>query len=84
MNAGWIVGGEGGDGPRPRKKRRVLKWFTICLSLLILATAGAGYFYIEHLNGNLGRDVLNLGDSKADKSNPNAAGQTPMNILLLG
>jgi LCP family protein required for cell wall assembly len=75
-------GGEGG-GP-PRKKRRVLRWFTVCLSLLILATAGAGYFYIEHLNGNLARDVLNLGDRKLDKSDPNAAGQTPMNILLLG
>lgn len=85
MNPGDYGGGdEGGDSPRPRKKRRVLKWFTICLSLLILATAGAGYFYIEHLNGNLGKDILNLGDSKLDKSNPNAAGQTPMNILLLG
>ncbi|WP_254665839.1 LCP family protein [Streptomyces sp. WMMB 322] len=77
-------GDEGGQSPRPRKKRRVLKWFTVCLSLLILATAGAGYFYLEHLNGNLGKDVLNLGDSKLDKSDPNAAGQTPMNILLLG
>ncbi|WP_399067087.1 LCP family glycopolymer transferase [Streptomyces winkii] len=86
MDPGDYGGGgdEGGGSPPPRKKRRVLRWFTVCLSLLILATAGAGYFYIEHLNGNLGKDVLNLGDSKLDKSNPNAAGQTPMNILLLG
>ncbi|HWM39351.1 MAG TPA: LCP family protein [Streptomyces sp.] len=74
----------GADSRRPRKKRRVLRWFSICLSLLILATAGAGYLYYEHLNGNLSKDLLNLGDNKLDKSNPNAAGQTPMNILLLG
>lgn len=88
---GGGMGSDGFDGgdiegevPPPRKKRRVLRWFTFCLSLLILATAGAGYFYLEHLNGNLGRDVLNLGDRKLDKSDPNAAGQTPLNILLLG
>ncbi len=73
-----------GGGGRPRKKRRFLRWFSICLSLLILATAGAGYLYYEHLNGNLSKDLLNLGDNKLDKSNPNADGQTPMNILLLG
>nr|WP_244900562.1 LCP family protein [Streptomyces nanshensis] len=86
MGPGDHSGGEGGGGgmPAPRKKRRVLRWFAVCLSLLILAAAGAGYFYVEHLNGNLGRDVLNLGDSKLDKSDPNGAGQTPMNILLLG
>ncbi|MGH3313671.1 MAG: LCP family protein [Streptomyces sp.] len=76
--------GDGGGGARPRRKRRVLRWFILCLSLLILATAGAGYFYYAHLNGNLSKDLLNLGDNKLDKSNPNAAGQTPLNILLLG
>ena len=68
----------------PRKKRRVLRWFSVSMSLLILATAGAGYLYYEHLNGNLSKDLLNLGDNKLDKSKPNAAGQTPLNILLLG
>ncbi|GGO50995.1 transcriptional regulator [Streptomyces daqingensis] len=77
-------GFDDGEIRQPRKKRRVLRWFSICLSLLILATAGAGYFYYEHLNGNLSKDLLNLGDNRLDKSNPNAAGQTPMNILLLG
>ncbi|MEU8569640.1 LCP family protein [Streptomyces pathocidini] len=73
-------------GPRGRKrgKRRILRWFATCLALLILGAAGAGYLYYEHLNGNLIKDALNLGDSKLDKSAPNAAGQTPMNILLLG
>jgi LCP family protein required for cell wall assembly len=78
-------GGAGGTGGgKPRKKRRVLRWFCVCLSLLILATAGAGFLYYEHLNGNLSKDILNLGDNKLDKSRPNANGQRPMNILLLG
>lgn len=68
----------------PRRKRRVLRWFVVTLALLILATAGAGYFYYQHLNRNLDKDSLNLGDNKLDKSDPNAKGQTPLNILLLG
>ncbi|MFG3260554.1 LCP family protein [Streptomyces sp. NPDC048172] len=86
--------GAGPDGPyardavegqvRPRRKRRVLRWFAISLAVLILGTAGAGYLYYQHLNGNLNKDALNLGDNKLDKSDPNAKGQTPMNILLLG
>lgn len=75
---------DGGGDRRPRRRRRVLRWFSVCLSLLILAVAGAGYLYYEHLNGNLDRDALNLGDNDLDKSDPNAAGQTPLNILLLG
>jgi LCP family protein required for cell wall assembly len=54
------------------------------LTLLILGTAGAGYLYYEHLNGNIKKDKLNLGDDRAPESAPNAAGQTPLNILMLG
>jgi LCP family protein required for cell wall assembly len=78
-----------GDGLRPRGhrgrgKRRVLRWFASVVALAILGAAGAGYLYYEHLNGNLVRDDLNLGDKKLDKRDPNTAGQTPLNILLLG
>ncbi|MGW5018258.1 LCP family protein [Streptomyces cacaoi] len=69
---------------RPKRKRRVLRWSASILALLIVGTAGAGYLYYRHLNGNLGKDQLNLGERKLDKSDPNAEGQTPMNILLLG
>jgi LCP family protein required for cell wall assembly len=56
------------------------------LSVLILGTAGAGYLYYRHLNSNLKKDDLNIGDAKdrAAKTKPNAAGQTPLNILLIG
>ncbi|MET8681254.1 LCP family protein [Streptomyces sp. NPDC004647] len=78
-------GGRRRGAPRRRRgKRRILRWFATMAALLILGTAGAGYLYYEHLNGNLGKDELNLGTNRLDKSSPNADGQTPLNILLLG
>ncbi|PBC63187.1 transcriptional regulator [Streptomyces sp. Tue6028] len=75
-----------GGGGRPRRRRRILRWSATVLALLILGTAGAGYLYYRHLNGNIKKDDLNIGDEKdrAAKSKPNAAGQTPLNILLIG
>ncbi|MBO8190425.1 LCP family protein [Streptomyces oryzae] len=69
---------------RPSRGRRILRWSAAVLSVLILGTAAAGYLYYQHLNGNLSKDELNLGDNKLHRSDPNAAGQTPLNILLLG
>lgn len=80
-------GGAGGSGTdRRRRRRRVLRWSASVLALVILGTAGAGYLYYRHLNGNIRKDDLNLGDEKdrAAKSKANAAGQTPLNILLIG
>ncbi|WP_307790740.1 LCP family protein [Streptomyces actuosus] len=83
-------GGKGGAGRRGTdrrgRRRRVLRWSATVLALLILGTAGAGYLYYRHLNGNIRKDALNLGDEKdrAAKPEANAAGQTPLNILLIG
>ncbi|MEU9056582.1 LCP family protein [Streptomyces sp. NPDC048384] len=81
---GGSRGGRGSDG-RPRK-RRVLRWSATVLAVVILGTAGAGYLYYQHLNGNLKKDDLNIGDAKdrAAETEANAAGQTPLNILLIG
>ncbi|WP_395577115.1 LCP family protein [Streptomyces sp. BK79] len=68
----------------PRVRRRVLRWTAVGLAVLLVATAGAGYLYYEHLNDNIRKDVLNLGDSKVAAPTPNAAGQTPLNILVIG
>jgi LCP family protein required for cell wall assembly len=54
------------------------------LTVVILGTAGAGYLYYEHLNSNIKKDKLNLGDNGAPKATANAAGQTPLNILMIG
>ncbi|MEF9904326.1 LCP family protein [Streptomyces sp. P9-A2] len=72
----------GGGGRRPR--RRMLKWVAAVLALLLLGAAGAGYVYYRHLNGNIKQNPLNLGDNKVAEPTPNAAGQTPLNILLIG
>ncbi|MFE6778362.1 LCP family protein [Streptomyces sp. NPDC057702] len=66
------------------KGRRILLWTAGGLALVILGTAGAGYLYYQHLNGNIRKDTLNLGENRLDRSAPNADGQTPLNILLLG
>jgi LCP family protein required for cell wall assembly len=79
--------GPGGGGEaRRRRRRRALRWSATVLAVVILGTAGAGYLYYQHLNDNIKKDDLNLGDAKdrATESTPNAAGQTPLNILLLG
>ncbi|MER5429341.1 LCP family protein [Streptomyces sp. NPDC002588] len=54
--------------------------------MVILGGAGAGYLYYEHLNSNIKSDDLNLGDAKdrAARTQANAAGQTALNILLIG
>ncbi|MFI1758210.1 LCP family protein [Streptomyces sp. NPDC020571] len=73
------------EGPRPtRRRRRVLRWTAVVLAVVLAGTAGAGYLYYEHLNDNIKQDVLNLGDSKVAAPTPNAAGQTPLNILVIG
>ncbi|MFB6582323.1 LCP family protein [Streptomyces sp. NPDC056402] len=76
---------ETGGGPTRRQgRRRVLRWTASVLSLLILGTAAAGYLYYRHLNGSIQTDALNLGETKLGGSKPNAFGQTPLNILLIG
>ncbi|MEV8311652.1 LCP family protein [Streptomyces flavidovirens] len=77
---------QGGSGQRRgnRGKRRVLRWVASVLSLLILGTAGAGYLYYRHLNSILKKEELNLGDKPMAGHQVNAAGQTPLNILLIG
>ncbi|WP_190136719.1 LCP family protein [Streptomyces longispororuber] len=62
----------------------MLRWSASILAVLILGTAGAGYLYYQHLNANLETDDLNLGEHRAPAPTPNSAGQTPLNILLIG
>ncbi|MFJ9040556.1 LCP family protein [Streptomyces sp. NPDC102406] len=72
-------------GTRPRRRRhRILRWTAGVLAVLVLGTAGAGYLYYRHLNGNIKTAKLNLGEHKVAGPTPNAAGQTPLNILLIG
>jgi LCP family protein required for cell wall assembly len=78
-------GGRPGGSDR-RRGRRVLRWSATVLAVAIVGTAGVGYLYFERLNATIDRDALNIGDEKdrASESEPNAAGQTPLNIMLIG
>ncbi|MFF3687287.1 LCP family protein [Streptomyces sp. NPDC002187] len=86
-DAATETGGHRRGGPRrggKRGKRRILRWIAGTVSVLILGTAGAGYLYYEHLNSNIRKGERTSAKGGAQKSAPNAAGQTPLNVLLIG
>ncbi|MFD7437375.1 LCP family protein [Streptomyces sp. NPDC059861] len=71
----------GRRGRRPAKKpkgRKAVLWTGGVLAFLLVAGAGAGYLYIEHLNGNItsvADDGASTGGFQKDKA---------INILLIG
>ncbi|MFJ7147177.1 LCP family protein [Streptomyces sp. NPDC100445] len=64
-----------------RRGRRVLKILGICLSTLIMVTAGAGWWFYQHLDGNIHSVAL---DGKGGAEQADAFGRTPINILVMG
>ncbi|GGP65567.1 LCP family protein [Streptomyces abikoensis] len=84
---GTDAGTEAGDakgGARRRRIGRIARWTALGVAVTVLGVSGAGYFYYQHLNDNIRKNKLNLGDKQLDRSAANAAGQRPLNILLLG
>ncbi|MFD5483096.1 LCP family protein [Streptomyces hawaiiensis] len=72
----------GRRGRRPAKKaskgRKILLWTGGTMAFVLVAGAGAAYFYIEHLNGNIASvsdDGASTGGFQKDKA---------INILLIG
>ncbi len=64
-----------------RRGRRVLRILAICLSTLVVLTAGAGWWFYQHLNGNIHSVSL---DGKGGTEKADAFGRTPINILVMG
>ncbi|MEU2055932.1 LCP family protein [Streptomyces bungoensis] len=64
-----------------RRGRRALKIVGVGLSGVIVATAGAGWWFYEHLNGNIHSVSL---DGKGGAEKADAFGRTPINILVMG
>ncbi|WP_258036946.1 MULTISPECIES: LCP family protein [unclassified Streptomyces] len=77
-------GGDGHGGKRRPRWARVLIAGSAALALVVVGAGAAGWFYVQYLNDNLTKSDLHLGDNKLDKAAPNEAGQSPLNILLLG
>jgi LCP family protein required for cell wall assembly len=72
----------GRRGRRPVKKKskakKILLWTAGTMAFVVVAGAGAGYLYIEHLNGNINSvaaDGASTGGFSKDKA---------INILLIG
>ncbi|MFD9096813.1 LCP family protein [Streptomyces collinus] len=73
-------------GPRRRARaagrgRRVLKILAISLSLVVMVTAGVGWWFYQHLNGNIRSVSL---DGKGGTEKADAFGRTPINLLVMG
>ncbi|WEO94670.1 LCP family protein [Streptomyces sp. FXJ1.172] len=76
--------GRGGARRRVRpasRGRRVLRAAGICLALVVLAAGGAGWWFYQHLNGNITSVSL---DGKGGSEKADAFGRTPINILVIG
>ncbi|MEU3355015.1 LCP family protein [Streptomyces sp. NPDC037389] len=82
-DSGADTGDTAGGAPR-RRIGRIARWTALGVAVTVLGVSGAGYFYYQHLNNNIRKNKLNLGDKQLDRSAANAAGQRPLNILLLG
>ncbi|WP_030345804.1 LCP family protein [Streptomyces sp. NRRL S-1022] len=61
--------------------KRLLKMTGILLSVLVVVTAGAGWWFYQHLNGNIHSVSL---DGKGGTEKADAFGRTPINILVMG
>ncbi|MFF0013792.1 LCP family protein [Streptomyces sp. NPDC005374] len=61
--------------------KRILKIAALSLAILVLGTAGVGWWFYEHLNGNINSVAL---DGKGGSETADAFGRTPINILVMG
>ncbi|MEV4559333.1 LCP family protein, partial [Kitasatospora sp. NPDC049285] len=78
---------KGGGRRRRAPKQGLRRWakpLAVTTGVAVVVTAGAGYLYYRHLNGNIQAGTRNLGDEQGNKTAPDAKGRTPLNILLLG
>jgi LCP family protein required for cell wall assembly len=68
------------DRPRRRRGLRILAWVAGGVALLLVAVAVAGYFVVDHLQGNIKKQHVEnlLGPDRPVKLN------SSMNILVLG
>ncbi|MFJ2960608.1 LCP family protein [Streptomyces sp. NPDC087270] len=74
----------GGRRKAKSRKRKVIRWVAIVVAVAVLGSAGAAYGYYEYLASKIRKGERSSGKTTVAKSKANSAGQTPMNILILG
>ncbi|WP_377271052.1 LCP family protein [Peterkaempfera sp. SMS 1(5)a] len=81
-------GGPGKSRGNRRKPKtgfkRYLKPIAIGAGVCVVLTTASGWLYYQHLNSNIKTAKKNLSDQQGKRTAPNAFGQVPLNILLLG
>ena len=70
--------------PRGRGRRRALTVTTWCAVGLVLGVGTLGFYVVHHLFGRVGAVSLDDLLHRPDAAQPNAEGETPLNILVLG
>lgn len=79
---GGASGHGGGAGRRPR---HWMRWAALGLSLVLLAAAGAGWWFYRKLDGNITTDTTAAAELKTyEKERPTPVVAGAQNILLLG
>lgn len=76
-----------GRGNRRKPKtgfKRYLKPIAIGAGICVVLTTASGWLYYQHLNSNIKTSKNNLSNQQGKRTAPNAFGQVPLNILLLG
>jgi LCP family protein required for cell wall assembly len=63
------------------RRKRILKIAGLSLAILVLVTSGVGWWFYQHLNGNINSVALN---GKGGSETADAFGRTPINILVMG
>lgn len=68
-----------------RRSRRRLRWIALCVSFLVLALSGVGWWLYRKLEGNIGTDLTAAEElERYDKERPLPSPNGAENILLIG
>ncbi|MEW2632683.1 LCP family protein [Streptomyces sp. NPDC048389] len=80
------AGGHGdGDARSPRRPRQLMRWAALGLSLVLLAAAGAGWWFYRKLDANITTDTTAATELKTyEEERPTPVVTGAQNILLLG
>ncbi|HWG25631.1 LCP family protein [Actinospica sp.] len=67
-----------------RRRRRVLKITALCASGVVLGVVALGFYIVHHLFSRVDTVSLDRLTHRPTTARPNPAGDTPLNILVLG